>query len=242
MPVWYETWNVRAYCQMIWSVLMKTNMCLLYQVTLGITNLAWQHIRPDYSWLGLAQLCSWHPWSLWSFVPTILARVLTVSICTTLFAIEFALFAERRPSELLTAIAVYAGVLIVFVGTTTARSWSSWFNVGRCLLRTSASDGPALRCQKWQGDAGKGKSPGRYESPHKLAYSGAFSPCYIGDVLNELRKNEYLGNRLGARFKSTNLMDDLNNQLSSYREGWSCLTAPPTTRIRLAQKAVTILV
>ena len=50
-----------------------------------------------------------------------------------------------------------------------------------------------------------------------------------------------LGNWLGRRFERTGSMDDLNRQLSSYREGWSCRTAPPSTRIHLARRAATIL-
>ncbi|KAL8369387.1 hypothetical protein RB599_010631 [Gaeumannomyces hyphopodioides] len=51
-----------------------------------------------------------------------------------------------------------------------------------------------------------------------------------------------LGNWLGRRFERTGSMDDLDRQLSSYREGWSCRTAPPSTRIRLARHAAGILI
>ena len=49
-----------------------------------------------------------------------------------------------------------------------------------------------------------------------------------------------LGNRLGTRFERTGSMDDLNRRLSSYEEGWHCLTAPPSIRIRLAREAAQI--
>ncbi|KAL8364750.1 hypothetical protein RB595_003837 [Gaeumannomyces hyphopodioides] len=50
-----------------------------------------------------------------------------------------------------------------------------------------------------------------------------------------------LGNRLGSRFEQTGSTDDLNRSLSSYKEGWSCHTAPPSIRIRLARDAANIL-
>ncbi|KAK0611676.1 CHAT domain-containing protein [Immersiella caudata] len=50
-----------------------------------------------------------------------------------------------------------------------------------------------------------------------------------------------LGDRLSTRFKRTDSIDDLNRTLSSYKEGWSCHTAPPSIRIRLAQAAASIL-
>ncbi|KAL8367940.1 hypothetical protein RB599_003723 [Gaeumannomyces hyphopodioides] len=50
-----------------------------------------------------------------------------------------------------------------------------------------------------------------------------------------------LGNRLGRRFERTGSMDDLNRALSSYKEGWSCPTAPPSIRIRSAREAAGIL-
>ncbi|EJT69155.1 hypothetical protein GGTG_13264 [Gaeumannomyces tritici R3-111a-1] len=50
-----------------------------------------------------------------------------------------------------------------------------------------------------------------------------------------------LGNWLGTRFERTGSMDDLNRALSSYKEGWSCRTAPPSIRIRSARQAATIL-
>ncbi|KAI0536692.1 CHAT domain-containing protein [Xylaria digitata] len=49
-----------------------------------------------------------------------------------------------------------------------------------------------------------------------------------------------LGNWLGMRFDRTGSIDDLNRRLSSYEEGWHCLTAPPSIRIRLARKAAQI--
>ncbi|KAL8370380.1 hypothetical protein RB595_000652 [Gaeumannomyces hyphopodioides] len=50
-----------------------------------------------------------------------------------------------------------------------------------------------------------------------------------------------LGNRLSRRFERTGSMNDLNRSLSSYKEGWSCHTAPPSIRIRLARDAANIL-
>ncbi|RYP62375.1 hypothetical protein DL770_009601 [Monosporascus sp. CRB-9-2] len=50
-----------------------------------------------------------------------------------------------------------------------------------------------------------------------------------------------LGNRLGRRFKRTGSMDDLDRALSSYNKGWSCYTASPSIRIRLARNAAGIL-
>ncbi|KAL8364968.1 hypothetical protein RB595_003992 [Gaeumannomyces hyphopodioides] len=50
-----------------------------------------------------------------------------------------------------------------------------------------------------------------------------------------------LGNRLGRRFERTGSIDDLSRALSSYKEGWSCRTAPPSSRIRSARQAARIL-
>jgi len=50
-----------------------------------------------------------------------------------------------------------------------------------------------------------------------------------------------LGNRLGTRFDRTGSMDDLNRSLTSYKDGWSCQTARPSIRIRLARAAANIL-
>ncbi|KAL8366614.1 hypothetical protein RB595_010463 [Gaeumannomyces hyphopodioides] len=46
---------------------------------------------------------------------------------------------------------------------------------------------------------------------------------------------------LGRRFEQTGSTDDLNRSLSLYKEGWSCHTAPPPIRIRLARSAANIL-
>ncbi|KAL7917666.1 CHAT domain-containing protein [Trichoderma austrokoningii] len=51
-----------------------------------------------------------------------------------------------------------------------------------------------------------------------------------------------LGNRLGMRFERTGSMDDLNRGLASYTEGWNCISAPPSLRIRSAQLAARILI
>jgi tetratricopeptide (TPR) repeat protein len=50
-----------------------------------------------------------------------------------------------------------------------------------------------------------------------------------------------LGNLLSMRFEQTSSMDDLNYALSSYKKGWSCHCASTFIRIRLAQKAASIL-
>ncbi|KAK0729584.1 CHAT domain-containing protein [Lasiosphaeris hirsuta] len=50
-----------------------------------------------------------------------------------------------------------------------------------------------------------------------------------------------LGNTLGTRFDRTGSIDDFNRRLSSYKKGWSCHTAPPSIRIRLARAAAKIL-
>ncbi|KLU92421.1 hypothetical protein MAPG_11367 [Magnaporthiopsis poae ATCC 64411] len=50
-----------------------------------------------------------------------------------------------------------------------------------------------------------------------------------------------LGNLFSTRFDRTGSMDDLNRSLSSYRNGWSCHTAPPSIRIQMARGAANIL-
>lgn len=50
-----------------------------------------------------------------------------------------------------------------------------------------------------------------------------------------------LGSWLDTRFDRTGSMDDLNCALSFYTKGWSCHIAPPSIRIRLAQRAARIL-
>ncbi|KAK3366617.1 CHAT domain-containing protein [Lasiosphaeria ovina] len=46
---------------------------------------------------------------------------------------------------------------------------------------------------------------------------------------------------LGMRFDRTGSLDDLNHALSSYKEGYRCLTAPPSTRTHPASAAADIL-
>jgi tetratricopeptide (TPR) repeat protein len=50
-----------------------------------------------------------------------------------------------------------------------------------------------------------------------------------------------LGDWLRERYEQTNSVDDLAGALSSYQGGWNCYTAPPSTRINLAQSAARIL-
>ncbi|KAH8898073.1 TPR-like protein [Thozetella sp. PMI_491] len=49
-----------------------------------------------------------------------------------------------------------------------------------------------------------------------------------------------LGNLLVSRYKLTGSRDDYNYALLSYREGYECVTAPPSIRIRLARSAASI--
>jgi len=49
-----------------------------------------------------------------------------------------------------------------------------------------------------------------------------------------------LGNWLGRRYEQTRSIHDWDYRLSSYEEGWHCLTAPPSVRISLARKAAQI--
>jgi hypothetical protein len=50
-----------------------------------------------------------------------------------------------------------------------------------------------------------------------------------------------LGSWLGTRFQRTGSMDDLSRALYSYKEGSSCHSSPPTTRIHSARRAADIL-
>jgi hypothetical protein len=51
-----------------------------------------------------------------------------------------------------------------------------------------------------------------------------------------------LGNWLSRRCERTGSIEDLNRALSWFKEGWCCYTAPPSVRIRLAQRAANILI
>ena len=46
-----------------------------------------------------------------------------------------------------------------------------------------------------------------------------------------------LGYYLGRRFQQAESMEDLENCISFFEEGWNCQNAPPSVRIRLAQRA-----
>ena len=60
------------------------------------------------------------PMILMVLVPTTTTSLLTVGICTTLFAVAIAYFVPTKlPVELLGVTAAYAAVLVVFVGGTT---------------------------------------------------------------------------------------------------------------------------
>jgi hypothetical protein len=48
-----------------------------------------------------------------------LSSILTVSICVFLFGLLMALFSTSSPETVLTAVAAYAAVLVVFIGTST---------------------------------------------------------------------------------------------------------------------------
>ncbi|KAK3391203.1 CHAT domain-containing protein [Podospora didyma] len=61
------------------------------------------------------------------------------------------------------------------------------------------------------------------------------------DHPNRAGRLNNLGNWLGMRFERTGSIDDLNCGLSSYKEGWSCHTAPPSVHIRLARATANIL-
>jgi tetratricopeptide (TPR) repeat protein len=51
-----------------------------------------------------------------------------------------------------------------------------------------------------------------------------------------------LGKILATRSRQIDSKDDLNNALFAYKEGWRCLYAPPSIRIRLARSAADILI
>ena len=71
-----------------------------------------------YFMAGLGSVILIGPMILMVLVKTVLARLLTASLCTLAFAFAIAFGTNRQPLELLTATAAYTGFLVVFVGTT----------------------------------------------------------------------------------------------------------------------------
>lgn len=73
--------------------------------------------RYGMAFLGSVMLIG--PMLLMVLVESLVARLVTAGVCTLVFAAGVAQLSKRSPFELLTAVAAYTAVLVVFVGTST---------------------------------------------------------------------------------------------------------------------------